>query len=83
LVSHQENRAIFIDVKKHISKQALLNKYISREKLIEYQGKLYNEQDQLLLLLPYIGVLGRTTEDGTKEEMLNLTIDDVIFEKKK
>lgn len=83
LVSHQENRAIFIDVKKHISKQALLNRYISREKLVEYQGKLYNEQDQLLLLLPFIGVLGRTIEEGTKEEMLNLTIDDVIVDENK
>lgn len=80
LVAHMENRARYIDAEKFVSRQALLNKYISREKLKKYQGLIYNEQDQLLLWLPFIGVRGRTVEDGTMEEIINLTIDDVDFE---
>jgi len=79
IVSHMENRAKYIDINKFVSRQALLNKYIPKEKVMEYTNLLYNAQDQLLLWLLYIGVRGRTTEDGTMEEVINLTIDDVNF----
>jgi len=79
-VFHGENRlSVFTieEAKKFVSKQALLNKFISKEKLEEYKKILYNPQDQLLLELPYIGVRGRTVKDCTMEEIINLTIDDV------
>ena len=80
IVNHGENRlATFTidEAKEFVSKQALLNKYISKEKLREYQNMLYNAQDQLILEIPFIGGRGRTTENGTMEEIINLTIDDV------
>lgn len=76
-----ENRARYIDVENFVHRQALLNKYISKEKLKGYTNLLYNEQDQLLLWLLFIGVRGRTVEDGTLEEVVNLTIDDVFPDK--
>jgi len=79
-VLHKENRARLIDITKHVSKQALLNKFTSREKLKEYQKILYNEQDQLLLELLFIGVRGKTIENETLEEIINLSIDDVDFD---
>jgi integrase len=85
VVNHGENRlATFSskDAKEFVNKQALLSKYITREQLKEYQNVLYNEQDQLFLELPFIGVRGRTTEDGTLEEIINLTINDVDEERK-
>lgn len=80
LVIHGENRLATFTVneaKEFVHRQAVLNKYITKEKLREYQNILYNEQDKLLIELLYIGVRGRTTEDGTLEEVINLTIDDV------
>jgi len=79
IVVHMENRAKYIDIEKFVSRQALLNKYIPREKVKEYVDLLYNEQDQLLLWLLFIGVRGRTIENATMEEVINLTIDDVNF----
>jgi len=79
-VLHGENRlTVFTmkEAKNFVSKQALLNKIISKEKLEEYKNLLYNPQDQLLLELPFIGVRGRTVKDCTMEEIINLTIDDV------
>ena len=79
-VIHGENRLAMFTVKEaknFVSKQALLNKIISKEKLEEYKNLLYNPQDQLLLELPFIGVRGRTVKDCTMEEIINLTIDDV------
>lgn len=80
IVVHGENRLATFTVKESkefVSKQALMNKYITKEQLRQYQNMLYNEQDKLLLELPFVGVRGRTTEDGTLEEIINLTIDDV------
>lgn len=77
IVPHMENRAKYIDIEKFVSRQALLNKYITKEKVQEYSNLLYNEQDQLLLWLVFIGIRGRTIEDATMEEIINLTIDDV------
>jgi len=81
IVSHMENRAKYINANDFVHRQALLNKYIPIEKLREYSNLMFNEQDQLLLWLTYIGVRGRTTEDGTMEEILNLQIKDVIADK--
>lgn len=77
LVPHMENRARYIDAENFVARQALINKFVSKEKLREYQHLIYNEQDQLLLWLLFIGVRGRTIEEGTMEEIINLTIDDV------
>jgi hypothetical protein len=77
IVSHMENRARYIDINDFVHRQALLSKYIPREKMIQYQNTLFNYQDQLILWLPYIGVRGRTIDDGTMEEVINLTIDDI------
>ncbi len=81
IVPHMENRAVYIDIKDFVNRQALLNKYVSRDKVREYAKLLYNEQDQLLIWLLFIGVRGRTVEDGTMEEVVNLTMDDVDFQK--
>lgn len=81
IVPHMENRARYINVENFVARQALINKFISRERLQEYQKILYNEQDQLLLWLLFIGVRGRTIKDGTMEEVINLTIDDVVEDK--
>lgn len=85
VVAHGENRLLAFttkDLKKFVHQQALLNKYVSKEKLEEYHNILYNPQDQLLIRLPHIGVRGRTTDDGTLEEIINLRIDDLDEEKK-
>jgi len=79
-VLHGTNRlAMFTiqEAKNFVSKQALLNKIISKETLEDYKNLLYNPQDQLLLELPFIGVRGRTVKGCTMEEIINLTIDDV------
>lgn len=75
IVTHGENRlATFTaeDAREYVSQQALLNKYIDRQKLIEYQNILYNEQDKAILELAFIGVGGKA-----QEEIINLTIDNV------
>ncbi len=80
IVLHGENRlATFTieETKELVHKQALINKYVTKEKIKEYQNILYNDQDKLLLESPFLGIRGRTTEDGTLEEIINLTIDDV------
>jgi hypothetical protein len=77
IVSHMENRARYININDFVHRQALLSKYIPKEKMMQYGNMLYNAQDQLLLWLSYIGVRGRTTDDGTMEEVINLKIDDV------
>lgn len=77
LVNHMENRAKYIEIDEFVHRQAMLNKYVSKEKLMEYTNILYNEQDKLLLWLPFIGVRGRTVKDATMEEVINLTIDDI------
>lgn len=80
LVLHGENRlATFSidDAKEFVHKQALINKFIDKKKLMEYQNILCNAQDVLLLELLYIGVKGRPSKEGTLEEVINLTIDDI------
>lgn len=77
IVIHQENRLRFLDVSELVSPHVLLNRYITKKKVREYQNVLYNEQDKLLLGLLHTGIKGRPTEDGTLEEIINLTIDDV------
>ena len=83
IVPHMENRAKYIKIGDFIHRQALLNKFISKDKLKEYQGELANYQDKLLLELLYNGIRGRTVEEGTLEEIINLTIDDVDKENKR
>jgi hypothetical protein len=78
IVPHMENRAKYIDIENFVARQALLNKFVTREQMKNYQNRLYNAQDQLLIWLLYIGVRGRTVKEGTLEEVINLTIDDVF-----
>lgn len=80
LVLHGENRLApftVTEAKDFVHRQALISKFITKKRLKEYQDMLYNEQDKLLLELLYIGVRGRTTKDGTYEEVINLSIEDV------
>jgi integrase len=86
VVLHGENRlATFSsnDANDFVNKQAFLGKYHSKEQIREFQDLLYNEQDKLFLELLFQGVRGRTTEDGTLEEIINLRISDVNEEKKR
>lgn len=62
-VSYIENKAKYIDVKDFVHREVMLNKHPSKEALKNYTDKLYNEQDQLLLWLPFIGVRGRTVDE--------------------
>ncbi len=85
VVLHGENRlAMFSseDIEEFINQQAFEGKYLSKEELRECQDLLYNEQDKLFLQLLFMGVRGRTTEDGTLEELINLRMCDVDKEKK-
>lgn len=80
-VSHVENKAKYIDIKDFVHREVMLKKHPSKEEIKQYTDKLYNEQDQLLLWLPFIGVRGRTVDEGALEEIINLTIDDVFPDK--
>ena len=85
VVIHGENRlATFTveDAKNLVNQRALLKKFITREQKIEYQRILYNEQDKLILELPYVGGRGRTCDGCTSEEIINLRMSDVDEENK-
>ena len=85
VVTHRENRlATFTveDAKNLVNQQVLLKKFITREQLKEYQRILYNEQDKLILELPYVGGRGRTCDGCTSEEIINLRMSDVDEENK-
>lgn len=76
-VPHNQNIfATFIksEAQKFVSKQASNFRFITKDNLEEYMNKLVNLQDKLLLLLPYIGVRGRTVKGGTLEELINLEL---------
>lgn len=80
IVLHGENRlSVFRseDARKYTDSRAVKGRFISRDRLEMYQNILYNEQDKLILKLPYIGVGGKALE-----EMRNLTIDDIDKENK-
>lgn len=83
VVAHGENRMeVFTidEAESLVHQQAIENKFITREKLREYQSILYNEQDKLLIELPFIGVRGRTVKGGTFEEIINLTMPNMSDE---
>jgi len=85
VVIHGENRlATFTveDAKNLVNQRVLLKKFITREQKIEYQRILYNEQDKLILELPYVGGRGRTCDGCTSEEIINLRMSDVDEENK-
>jgi len=85
VVTHRENRlATFTveDAKNLVNQQVLLKKFITREQLKEYQRIIFNEQDKLILELPYIGGRGRTCDGCTSEEIINLRMSDVDEENK-
>jgi hypothetical protein len=75
LVFHGENRFNSISserLRNFVSLQALRNSYFSLTQLREYQKRLFNIQDQLLIELPYFGVRGRPQKGATLEEIINL-----------
>ncbi len=77
IVEHSENRLETFtseDAIDFVHKQAITDKFITKEKLREYQNLLYNEQDRLLLELPFIGIRGRAVSGGTLEEIINLSM---------
>lgn len=80
VVNHGQNRFTAFtvqDMAGFVHKYALSQKYITKETMREYHNILYNEQDRLLIQLPYIGVRGRTIKGATFEEIINLQIDDL------
>jgi len=86
LVRHNENRFSSIltsNYKVYISKQAKENSYIPLSECREFQSKLANYQDMLILELPNLGVRGRTEKGNTLEELVNLREKDIEWEKKR
>lgn len=78
VVPHNQNifdTLIKSEAIKFVSKQATEFRYITRERLKEYQSMLKNWQDKAFLELVYNGVRGRTIKGGTMEELINLQID--------
>lgn len=63
------------EAKKFVSKQATEFRFISKERLKEYQDILINVQDKLIISLPFYGIRGRTVLGGTMEEIVNLQIN--------
>jgi protein subunit release factor A len=77
LVMHRENRLTTFtkdDAKEFVHKQALKNKYITKKQLRKYQEMLENAQDVAILECAYVGIRGRTQQDATLEELINLQI---------
>jgi len=74
IVLHGENRLISVanDAETFINQHARKNRFVDREKMREYQNILANDQDKLILYLPYIGVGGKGLE-----EMLNLRLRNI------
>lgn len=86
IVEHGENRLVYFsteEAKKLVHRHALLKKYISKEKLKQYQRIIYNEQDQLIIELPFIGCRGRPSEGNTLEEIISLSMDFVDEENRR
>ena len=86
IVPHGENRlAAFTteDMREMVNQQAMIDKFITKEKLNQYLNILHNDQDRAFIKLPFDGVRGRTMKGATCEEILNLTIDDVDEENKR
>ena len=86
LVRSNENRFASIltdDYGNYVSLQAMEAAYIPKSENREMQKKLVNEQDQLILeLLGCVGARGRTEKGNTLEELINLKVEDVKWDKK-
>ncbi len=74
IVLHGENRLIPLsgDAETFMNQHAFKNRFINKERMREYQNILNNEQDKLILYLPYIGISGKKLE-----EITNLRIRDI------
>ncbi len=86
IVEHGENRLTSFsneEAKEFVHQQALLKKFTSKEKLKQYQKILYNEQDQLIIELSFIGCRGRTSNGNTLEEIINLSMNYVDEENRR
>lgn len=68
------------DLRKYTHRIAQRNSYISREKLYEITGQLYNYIDKAILVLLFEGAKGRSNVDHTFEELRNLKFNDIIPE---
>lgn len=79
LIKHHENRFAIIlssEIENYVNIQAMKMKYLSKEERIEFQDKLVNPNDKLILELIPLGVRGRTERNNTNEELINLTNKD-------
>lgn len=75
VVEFVENRLMIFSldkIKDLVNHRIIRDRFISYEKLREYQNQLYNPQDQLLLQLPFVGIKGRELS-----EIINLRWSDV------
>jgi len=84
LVRHNENRFSTIltsNYKDYI--KAKENYFIPLSESREFQSKLKNYQDRLILELSSLGVRGRTEKGNTLEELVNLKEEDIKWEKKR
>lgn len=75
IVLHGDNRLSTFEAKdaiKYVDRQAIARRFITIGELREYQNICSNEQDKLLLELPFAGVLGKEMI-----EIIDLTFDNV------
>ena len=85
LVRHNQNRFSTIltsNYKEYINVQAKENSYIPLSECREFQSKLVNYQDRAIIELPNLGVRGRTEKGNTLEELVNLKVKDIKWDKK-
>ena len=84
LVKHNENRFAAIlpsNYKDYINLQAKENSYIPLSECRELQEQLVNAQDKLIIELLSLGVRGRTEKGNTLEELINLKVKDILWER--
>jgi len=66
---------------KYVNPQAVENSYIPKPRVRELEELLINEQDKLFIELLSWGARGRTEKGNTLEELINLKVSDVDFER--
>ena len=85
LVRHNENRFMTIlpsDYDDYVSDQAKNSSYIPLSESREFQKRLANDQDKLIIELSSLGVRGRTEKGNTLEEFVNLKVKDIKWNTK-
>jgi len=85
LVRHNENRFTTIlpaDYDDYVNDQAKESSYIPISESREFQKRLANDQDKLIIELSSLGVRGRTEKGNTLEEFVNLKEKDINWRTK-